>query len=173
VVTTTSHPVSSSGLHSCAKEVLEEWYELQWYGKMTQSAKLRTYRLFKDYCKPSAYVRTVYNKNYRSALSKFRCGVAPIRLETGRYEHLQIDERICPTCNVEVETEEHVLIRCSSYDEIRRDLFNRAVSYNAEFYSLSHEDQLCFILDNEKMCFVSAKACSQILLSRRKMLYNY
>ena len=50
--------------------------------------KLRTYRLFKtdfateDYCKiPLPY-------GHRSAFAKFRCGVAPLRVETGRYENV-------------------------------------------------------------------------------------
>ena len=44
----------------------------------------------------------------RSALAKFRCGVAPIRLETGRYERLDVNDRICPICNIGIEDEMHV-----------------------------------------------------------------
>ena len=32
---------------------------------------------------------------HRSALSKFRCGVAPIRKETGHYENLKENEHGC------------------------------------------------------------------------------
>ncbi|WAR30335.1 hypothetical protein MAR_032877 [Mya arenaria] len=44
-----------------------------------------------------------------SALAKFRSGVAPIRLETGRYERLDndVNDRICPFCNVDIEDEMH------------------------------------------------------------------
>jgi hypothetical protein len=35
----------------------------------------------------------------RSAFAKFRCGVAPIRLETGRYENIRLEERCCFNCS--------------------------------------------------------------------------
>ena len=47
---------------------------------------------------------------HRSALSKFRLGVAPIRVETGRYERLPVSERICFHCKTCVEDELHVLV---------------------------------------------------------------
>ena len=36
--------------------------------------------------------------NYVFAFAKFRCGVAPIRNETGRYEGLDLNSRTCPLC---------------------------------------------------------------------------
>ena len=38
-------------------------------------------------------------KKYRSALCKFRYGVEPIRIETGRYERLNVTDRICNICD--------------------------------------------------------------------------
>ena len=55
--------------------------------------KLRTYKRFKDAYEVEAYMKTVMPRCHRSALAKFRCGVAPIRVETGRYERLPLDER--------------------------------------------------------------------------------
>ena len=155
------------------KEVLREMCETQWFNNMIQSAKLRTYKLFKDDCKPSYYLKVIHNKNYRSALAKFRCGVAPIRLETGRYEQLQIDERICPTCNEEIEDEEHVLIRCNTYNDVRQEVFRFANSIDVNFDNMDDRDKLCFVLSNEKMCSVSAKACYSILCARRCILYGF
>ena len=46
----------------------------------------------------------------QSAIAKFRRGVAPIRLETGRYEGLCVEDRVCPyNCNV-VECEKTCII---------------------------------------------------------------
>ena len=50
--------------------------------------KLRTYKLFKQSFETEHYCNMIIPRNHRSAFSKFRCGVAPIRLETGRYERL-------------------------------------------------------------------------------------
>ena len=53
-------------------------------------------------------MKMVLPKRYRSILAKFRCGVAPIRVETGRYERLSFAERMCPLCNGGIENELHV-----------------------------------------------------------------
>ena len=55
------------------------------------------------------YCLLIMPPKHRSALSKFRCGVAPIRIETGRYENLTENERVCPFCNC-IEDEVHVLL---------------------------------------------------------------
>ena len=46
--------------------------------------KLRTYRLFKQDYKVEPYISCIRPKLQRSAFAKFRCGVAPLRIETGR-----------------------------------------------------------------------------------------
>ena len=62
-----------------------------------------------------------YNdKKYRRAIALFRCGSAPIRLETGRYEGLDVSERVCLSCESVVEDEKHVLVQCPLYDDLRR-----------------------------------------------------
>ena len=61
--------------------------------------KLRSVRLFKREYKTENYLTCLLPGRHRSVYSKFRCGVAPLRLETGRYENLQIDERLCLFCS--------------------------------------------------------------------------
>ena len=58
-------------------------------------------------------------KTHRGAYAKFRCGVAPIRLETGRYERLDESDRTCFHCPDMVENEQHVLLECPLYNDIR------------------------------------------------------
>ena len=61
--------------------------------------KLRTYKLFKSEFKVEDYCKMLLPLKNRSSFAKFRCGVAPIRIETGRYEGLSVEERICPFCS--------------------------------------------------------------------------
>ena len=79
--------------------------------------KLRTYCTFKNQFEAEKYCKLILPKRHRSALCKFRCGVAPLRLETGRYEGLPVNRRICPFCFQSgidtIETEGHVLLVCS------------------------------------------------------------
>ena len=46
--------------------------------------KLRTYKTFKQDFITEPYVCIAAQKKYRYAYAKFRCGVAPIKIETGR-----------------------------------------------------------------------------------------
>ena len=58
------------------------------------------------------------------------CGVAPIRIETGRYE------RKCHFCN-NVEDEGHVLFNCHLYEDIRLELIEKATILEPNFTNLS------------------------------------
>ena len=161
--------------------VLSELNQMEWYEKLNRTEalrgqglnKLRTYRQFKDSVKTEDYLKLVLNYRHRSSLAKFRCGVAPIRLETGRYEQLNVPQRICPICTTsEVETEEHVIIRCPAYTVIRNDLFESAIAINVDFNGFNDTEKLCFILSNSELCRMSAKTCYNILCLRRSILYN-
>ena len=57
---------------------------------------LRRYCTYKQIFYVEKYCLLIMPPKHRSALSKFRCGVAPIRIETGRYENLKENERVCP-----------------------------------------------------------------------------
>ena len=72
--------------------------------------KLRTYSLFKNTYTEENYVKLIMQRTHRSAFAKFRMGVAPLRIDTGRYERLEENERVCFTCDDAVESEEHVLL---------------------------------------------------------------
>ncbi len=82
----------------------------------TGSSKLRTYRLFKSTYNPETYLCENLPRSHRSAFAKFRCGTAQIRIETGRYEHIPLEDRTCFYCfdqnrNI-IESEIHVLTEC-------------------------------------------------------------
>ena len=107
--------------------------------------KLRTYRTFKENYGEEQYVRIITQKKYRSAYAKFRCGVAPIKIETCRYglNRVPVNERLCETCNL-VEDEIHVLLHCSMYDDIRDTLFADICNIKRDFCDLTVDSQ--FIL---------------------------
>ena len=63
----------------------------------------------------------------------FRTGVAPLRVEAGRYASLQLEQRVCFNCIHLVEGEKHVLIDCPAYEFIRKDLYSKATSCENRF----------------------------------------
>ena len=107
------------------------------------------------------------DKRDRSALAKFRCGVAPIHVEIGRYNGVDLEDRVCTLCDqLEVEDEGHVLLRCDLYSDVRETLFNHCAEF-IDFNSLDDCEKLCFILSNINIVRHSARVC-RIILNRRK-----
>ena len=127
--------------------------------------KLRTYRLFKAAFETEPYCKLILPLRHRSAFAKFRCGVAPLRIETGRYENKPLEERKCPFCD-EVENESHVVLSCYLYDDLRIALFNTALTFNPNFMDLTTEDKLIFLFSNLFMIRITAKTCFNILQRR-------
>ena len=135
--------------------------------------KLRTYCKFKEVYKQEKYVQYQFlSRTHRSALAKFRAGVAPLRIETGRYESIPLPRRVCFNYNDMIEDETHVLLFCPLYDEIRNELFQHAYETEQSFNTLNDIDKLCFLLSRDEMVKFSAKACSDILNTRRNFIYQ-
>ena len=108
--------------------------------------------------------------SHRSAFSKFRLGVAPIRIETGRYENLSEENRICPFCdNNVIESELHVFFECEIYNDIRRKLFDEAIRLNRDFENIPNRDKFVFLFSSFNLIRLCAKTCS-LILKRRQFL---
>ena len=107
--------------------------------------ELRTYRRFKLDVYTEQYLLHVVDDRKRALLFKFRSGVAPLRIETGRYEAsrygqkgLPVHERVCLCCASGVEDEEHVLCVCPLYSSIRSRLLQACNTFNSslDFYRI-------------------------------------
>ena len=63
------------------------------------------------------------NKQERSAMAQFRCGILPLRIETGRFTNEPSQERFCKLCNNgSIEDEEHFLLHCDAF-KLHRETF--------------------------------------------------
>src|SRR5262249_10634457 len=87
-------------------------------------SKLRTYRLFKSKIALEPYTQLPFFD--RRLVAQLRCGVAPLAIETGRWQRPYVpkSERFCLLCrsqldNNVVEDEAHFLIDCQSYQDAR------------------------------------------------------
>ena len=136
--------------------------------------KLRTYRTFKTEYKTEGYINLALPRLHRSSYAKFRCGVAPLRIETGRYERLHLDDRHCFHCRNVIESEEHVILNCPLYEDFREKLFHTIRSNVTDFDGMSDNMKLSTILGNENINVTrsSAKTCHDILIRRRTLLYH-
>jgi hypothetical protein len=57
------------------------------------------------------------------AFSKFRYGVTPLKIETGRNEDSPVNERMSFNYGKNIEYELHVLVKCPLYSQIREALY--------------------------------------------------
>lgn len=168
-----SHPISSSSVCKVKAAAMNE-FKAMWYTQINNTVgpsgrgrnKLRTYCLFKSEYKTEEYCKIILPLRHRAAFAKFRCGVAPLRLETGRYENLSLENRICPFCDNCIETEAHVILECMLYQDLRQILFKKATEMNFYFAALSPNDKLIFIFSNAEIMRLSAKTCFNILQRR-------
>ena len=75
--------------------------------------KLRTYRKFEFLCDAENHlIRNIPGK-FRTAISKFRCGVALVRIEAGKYENVWVVNTVYFNYKI-IEDEHHVLLQCSN-----------------------------------------------------------
>ena len=133
--------------------------------------KLRLYKSYKSQFETEPYCKLIMPPRHRSAFCKFRLGVAPIRLETGRYEGLPEVSRVCPFCDTcTVENEIHVMLLCPVYDDIRSDLLLQAVASDSNFQYVSNLDKYCLLFSNSDLIRCCAKTCFNILQRRQFLL---
>lgn len=77
-----------------AESKIIEHYANIWKTDVLKISKLRTYVTFKDKFITEQYVELNLDKHERSVLAQFRCGIFPLRIETGRYVNESPEERL-------------------------------------------------------------------------------
>ena len=125
--------------------------------------KLRMYSLYKTQLKCEAYLKCVESNYGRKLLARFRMGVLPLRIETGRYElcgfggtkkGLPVEFRVCRCCDLhKVEDEMHFLLECPTFEQARTYLMRVACDKIPGFRSLkvggNIEGMFCAILSSD------------------------
>ena len=81
--------------------------------------KLRTYRLLKHDFGCEECMFCITNRSFRTVFSKLRGDFLRIACNKGRYNNRSFDERLCPLCKTDIETEYHFLLVCPNLSHIR------------------------------------------------------
>jgi len=98
--------------------------------------KLRTYRQFKKDTSFEKYLAVIKNPYHRSAMTKLRISAHTLKIETGRHQNINVAERKCPVCSTQkIEDEEHFLLHCPCYNNIRNEYSQKTGNANI--------DQIC------------------------------
>ena len=83
----------------------------------------------------------------------------PIRIDTGRFEHGYFPE-------------DQRILSCPVYEELRRKLFIKVFPINSDFYEMSSDAKLCFIMIHKDIVKFTAKTLNSILNLRRKIIFK-
>ncbi len=107
---------------------------------------------------PSCVIsRRSYSLSCHNALAKYI-------FETGQYENVNEENRLCLLCNdTAIANEEHLILKCRAYNDIRTDLFTSARSIHPNFDNLI-DDKLSLILANPDIGSNNVKVCHQIFV---------
>jgi hypothetical protein len=144
----------------------------KWRSDVANSAKLRTYVIYKNEYGLDRFVFKVLNRGYRSVLSKFRAGTLPLEIEVGRWRGIPVEERICKLCNSgNVENEMHFLLDCSLYLPMRNAFFGQIEERNVGFSEKTRNEQLC-ILMSESFIVETSKFLYNCMSKRSVTLYG-
>ena len=141
-----------------------------WLKGIHNVAKLRTYVTFKtEYCCEN-YVKLNLDKTERSFLAQLRCGILPLRIETGRFVGQKPEERVCLVCSSNsIENETHFLLKCNLYSNERQLLFRNVSIKHNQFHTFSEIDKLkMLVCEESRLC---ASFISTAFKKRRSMLY--
>ena len=79
--------------------------------------------------------------------TKFGISAHDLRIE--RYEGLKVQDRICNTCNLNIEDEFHFLMICLPLDNCRATYFSIIKRLYTNFENLSTEDKFIWLLSCE------------------------
>ena len=103
--------------------------ENEWSDALLNKPKLRTYITFKTNFYSEKYVKKYTCQRVRSLFAQLRV----IKIETGRYRGIAIDERLYQFCKSLVENEVHFLCICPLYAAERFILYTSIIERNKRF----------------------------------------
>ena len=96
------------------KQRIIDNYLQKWYAEINNSSRLQSYSIHKHNFELEPYLSIIHDTKIKVALSRFRISSHSLRIETGRYENIHRDQRLCQSCN----TNMFELLKIGSYTRI-------------------------------------------------------
>ena len=106
------------------------------YKKNENTARMHFYNEIKTQFSFENYL-DLSNFSQRRIIAKFRCSDHTLEIEKGRHNKIPREERLCKVCDCEeTETEEHFLIKCKFYDNLK-----------SKYHIIQYENSLNFLYE--------------------------
>ena len=132
------------------RDKIHEREQIAWRTKCLMRPKLRTYVKLKTQLRTEPYLE-VYHQGGIPELAKIRGGTNRLRIEQGRYVKEEVEERVCMFCeSKEVEDEEHFMLTCARYEDLRKVLWQKIETMMACRKNDMTKDEKLNVLIGEK-----------------------
>ena len=126
------------------KERLTDIYLQTWCAGVSESDKLRTYRLFKFNLATEKYLTVV--------TTKFHCSNHSLRIESDRKNNIDYENRIYKLCtNGKVENEFQFLLECPFYENLRNRYLHQ--------YRNGYQNTFTMLLSSTNDVVINTLAC--------------
>ena len=157
------------------EEAQKKLYEnmcTRWSESAGNYPKLRTYCIFKTSFSTEPYVKNILNRGHRSTIAELRSGILPLQIETGRYQQIPENFRLCMFCNDQVvEDEKHFLFDCTLYNTVRLKFVKGLTEKYPLFSELDVTEKLNVIMKEDVIALI-AKFCWEAMQTCRRILYK-
>ena len=155
----------------CIRNILCLKDKENWKKDYCEVPKLRSYVLFKSEMCLEPYVYKVINRSHRSILAQLRCGILPLKIETGRFTNVPVEFRLCLFCSDNcIEDEEHFLFHCELYQEIRESFFVKISKKLPLFNTLAFGEKFKILME-EDLIKETSEYIYKIFNIRRSKIY--
>lgn len=136
----------STLIQSLKKKYSSDWKEVN---EKLKDGKLVTYLSLKTHFGIEKYLNIV-KYEYRKAICRFRVSSHRLMIETGRYNKIPRNDRLCKKCSEnKIEDEIHFLLKCPLLNDKRAEIINLSNFKSKHYKQLSDSDKLIWILNNE------------------------
>jgi len=162
--------------HRLRKNYFQNWSKVRNCASVSSREKFTHKEVKKDY-QLEEYLTTVKNPAHRIKITKLRLGVHSLRIQTGKYENagasIPVEERKCLVCKENhIEDEQHFLMYCKGYNDIRKELHSIVSQTDPRFVDLTDHEKIKYLLklDNYATSRIIAKYIFLMFQKRKEIL---
>ena len=136
-----------------------------------KQTKLRTFIEIFDKLDYKGIAYTGLSRRQRSLVIKFKIGIMPLSIETGRYTDVPLENRLCINCSDGLlEDEYHLLLYCDAYKPIRDRLF-KEYTFIHDVDDPTDRVELVRLMLNSHNLRGTAKYLEEMFDTRQKLIY--
>ena len=139
-------------IHKKISQKISDIFHQEAFSTITnEQSKLRTYGILKKEIGFERYLHEIKNPSIRKSVTKLRLSNHSLNIEIGRYKKLHKQQRFCPFCPSDIETEIHFLIECNTYDTIRRETIQEIIQNKPNFTYYTPTEKFKLLLSKENI----------------------